>query len=139
MTDTRKTAADVPIGLCVYGVAYTAGFAGRGTPRANPRPLDAMGFLELAAKLGLSVIEIPFGYVHPQEDEGALAAYMEEARERGLRVVSAGLAIETEPFRRHLGMCQRLGITTVRCVLSSVLCGEIRADGQDMKQPTRLR
>jgi sugar phosphate isomerase/epimerase len=129
VTDARKSAADVPIGLCVYGIAYTAGFAGRGTPRANPRPLDAIAFLELAAKLGLSAIEIPFGYVHTQEEEAALRTYVEAAQERGLRVISAGLPIEVEPFRRHLAMCQRLGIPTVRCVLSSVLCGDRRPLG----------
>jgi sugar phosphate isomerase/epimerase len=130
VTDVRKPAiVDVPVGLCVYGIAYTAGFAGRGTPRANPHPVDAIGFLDLAAKLGLSAVEVPFGYIHPQEDEGALRAYIAEAEARGLRVISAGLAIETEPFRRHLALCQRLGIKTVRCVLSSVLCGDRRPIG----------
>lgn len=129
VTDARRSAADVPIGLCLYAIAYTAGFAGRGTPRANPRPLGSMGFLELAAKLKLSAVEIPFGYIDPQEDAAALAAYVHEAAERGLRVISAGLPIETEPFRRHIAMCQRLGITTVRCVLSSVLCGDRRPIG----------
>ncbi len=129
MTDARRSAADVPIGLCVYGIAYTAGFAGRGTPRANPQPLDAMGFLELAAKLRLSAVEVPFAYIHPQEDEGALREYVDEAAVRGLRVVSAGLPIEVEPFRQHLARCRRLGITTVRCVLSSVLCGDRRPIG----------
>ena len=100
VTDAAKSAADVPIGLCVYGIAYTAGFVGRGTPRANPHPLDAIGFLELAAKLGLSAIELPFAYIHPQEDEVSLRAYVEAATERGLRVISAGLPIEIEPFRR---------------------------------------
>lgn len=129
VTDERKSAADLPIGLCVYGIAYTAGFAGKGTPRANPRPVDALGFLDLATKLGLSAIEIPFSYIHPQEDEAALQAYVQEANERGLRVISAGLPIEVEPFRKHLAICQRLGITTVRCVLSSVLCGDRRPIG----------
>jgi hypothetical protein len=90
VTDARKSAADLPIGLCVYGIAYLAGFAGRNTPRANPRPLDAIGFLDLATKLGLTAIEVPFGYMHPQEDEAALRAYCEEANERGLRVISVG-------------------------------------------------
>ena len=128
MTDARKS-AQVPIGLCVYGIAYIAGFAGRGTPRANPRPLDAIGVLELAAQFGLNAVELPFGYIHPQEDEAILRAYCEQASEKGLRVISAGLPIEVEPFRRHLALCQRLGITTVRCVLSSVLCGDRRPIG----------
>ena len=129
VTDARKSAADVPIGLCVYGIAYLAGFVGRGTPRANPHPLDAMGFLELATKLRLSAIEIPFSYIDPQEDEGALRAYIAEAEARGMRVISAGLPIEVEPFRHHLVLCKRLGITTVRCVLSSVLCCDRRPLG----------
>jgi sugar phosphate isomerase/epimerase len=129
VTDARKGAADLPIGLCVYGIAYTTGFVGRGTPRANPYPLDARGFLALAVKLGLSAIEIPFGYVHAEEDEDALRAYVEEAREAGLQVISAGLPIESEPFTQHLALCQRLGIPTVRCVLSSVLCGDRRPIG----------
>ena len=128
MTDARKS-AQVPIGLCVYGIAYIAGFAGRGTPRVNPRPLDAIGVLELAAQFGLNAVELPFGYIHPQEDEAILRAYCEQASEKGLRVISAGLPIEVEPFRRHLALCQRLGITTVRCVLSSVLCGDRRPIG----------
>lgn len=121
---TERISADLPIGLCVFGIAYSAGFAGRGTPRANPRPLDATGFLELAAQLGLRAIELPFGYIHPKADEAALQAYCEQARDKGLRVISAGPAIEVEPFRDHLALCQRLGITTVRCTLSSVLCGD---------------
>jgi sugar phosphate isomerase/epimerase len=129
VTDARRTPADVPIGLCVYGIAYTAGFVGRGTPRANPHPLDAIGFLELATKLGLSAIEVPFGYIDTQEEEAALHRYVDEANERGLRVVSAGLPIEVEPFKRHLAVCQRLGIKTVRCVLSGVLCGDRRPIG----------
>ena len=129
MTDVRRSAADVPIGLCVYGIAYTAGFAGRGTPRANPRPLDAVGVMELAAKLKLAAIELPFAYIHPQEDEAALRAYVEAANEAGLQVISAGLPIEVEPFRRHLAACKRLGIKTVRCVLSSILTGDRRPIG----------
>jgi sugar phosphate isomerase/epimerase len=132
VTDARSPAdapVTLPIGLCVYGIAYTCGFAGRGTPRANPNALDAKGFLDLAAQLGLAAIELPFSYIHPQEDEAALRAYIEEAEARGLRVVSAGLPIETEPFRHHLALCQRLGIKTVRCVLSTILCGDRRPIG----------
>ncbi len=128
MTDAQPSAR-LPIGLCVYGVAYLAGFVGRGTPRVNPHPLDAIGILELAEKLGLSAVELPFGYIDPQEDEAALIAYCDRANAMGLRIVSAGLPIEVEPFRRHLALCQRLGITTVRCVLSSVLCGDRRPIG----------
>jgi hypothetical protein len=128
VTDDQPSAR-LPIGLCVYGVAYLAGFMGRGTPRANPHPLDAIGILELAEKLGLSAVELPFGYIHPQEDEAALKAYCDRANKMGLRIISAGLPIEVEPFRRHLALCQRLGITTVRCVLSSVLCGDRRPIG----------
>lgn len=126
---TERTPAEVPVGLCVYGIAYLAGFVGRGTSRANPHPLDANSFLDLAARLGLKAIELPFAYIHPHEDESALRTYVEQVREKGLHIVSAGLPIEVEPFRRHLALCRRLGITTVRCVLSNVLTGDRRPIG----------
>lgn len=119
----------LPVGLCVYGIAYSAGFTGRGTPRANPRPLDAPGMLDLAAELGLSSVELPFGYIHPDEDAKVLRAFCAQARDLELRVTSAGLPIEVDPFIRHLELAHQAGIKTVRCVLSGVLCGDRRPLG----------
>jgi len=129
--DASGDASSVPLslGVCIYGIAYSAGMVGRGTPRANPRPLDATGFLHLAAELGLNSVEVPLPYIHPTEDLAALRAYVHQAHDLGLRVVSAGVPIEEDAFRHHLHTLHNLGIRTVRCVLSSVLCGDRRPIG----------
>jgi sugar phosphate isomerase/epimerase len=129
LVTSAHPALRLPIGVCVYGLAYSAGFVGRGTARANPRPLDAPGLLSLAAELGLSSVELPFGYIHPDEDAAALQAYCAQARDFELRVTSAGLPVEVDPFIRHLELAHSVGIKTVRCVLSSVLCGDRRPIG----------
>jgi len=38
--------ASRPFGLCAYGVPYLCGFAGKGTPQVNLRPLDVFGLVE---------------------------------------------------------------------------------------------
>ncbi len=127
--NSAHPALRLPIGLCVYGISYSTGFVGQGSPRANPHPLDAPGFLSLAAKLGLSSVELPFGYIHTDEDEAALRNFCAEAHDFELRVTSAGLPIEVGPFIRHLNLAHIMGIKTVRCVLSGVLCGDRRPIG----------
>ncbi|HXF60727.1 MAG TPA: sugar phosphate isomerase/epimerase family protein [Caldilineaceae bacterium] len=114
----------LPIGLCVFGISYSAGFVGRGTPRAHPNPIGPLAFLELAARLRLCSVEMPIGYITADEDERTLAAFRDRADALGLRLVVAGPAIEVEPFRRCLALAERLGAQTVRCVLSGVLCGD---------------
>ncbi|CAN5821877.1 sugar phosphate isomerase/epimerase [soil metagenome] len=119
----------IPIGLCVYGIAYTAGFMGNGTPRANPKPLTAHQFLDLAAQLGLSSVETHLGYISAQEDEAALLAFRDRAQELGLQFVSAGPKIDVDAFRQHLPVAAKLGVKTVRCVISGILCGDRRPLG----------
>jgi 3-oxoisoapionate decarboxylase len=124
VTSSVASPSRLPIGLCVYGIAYSAGLVGKGTPRAHPNPLDGVDFLELAAQSGLSSVELPTTYMAPDEDPAALAAFCARAAELNLVIVSAGVPIETEIFRRHLELIAPLGIKTVRCILSGVLCGD---------------
>jgi len=119
----------IPIGLCVYGIAYNAGFMGNGTERANPKPIDSHVFLELAASLGLSSVETHLGYVSPQEDAATLLAFRDQAQDLGLRLVTVGPKINAEAFRPHLELAARLGVKTVRCVISGILCGDRRPLG----------
>lgn len=116
--------ARLPIGLCVFGIAYSCGFVGRGSARAHPAPLNAYDVLALAARLGLNAVELPPAYIDPGTDPAALAAFRDRAAELGLRIVVAGPAIDPDAFRRHLEIAQQLGATTVRCTLSHVLCGD---------------
>ena len=119
----------IPIGLCLYGIAYSTGLMGNGTPRANPNPIGPSEFLALAARLGLSSVETHLGYISPQEDETALLAFRDQAQELGLKLVLAGPKIDVDAFSQHLPVAAKLGVRTVRCVISGLLCGDRRPMG----------
>ena len=114
----------IPIGLCIYGIGYTVGFVGRGTPRGNAEPLTPHQFLDLAAQKGLSSVETTLRYIAADEDPQALADFHAHAQELGLQLVTAGPAIDPVPFRQHLKLAASLGVKTVRCTLSSILMGD---------------
>lgn len=120
----KQTSNRIPVGLCIFGISYTAGYVGRGTPRANPTPLTPAEFLELTARHGLTSVELNADFIEANEDERALAAFRDRANELGLGIVTAGPRIEVEPFLRHFKIAQLLGATTVRCVISGILCGD---------------
>ena len=46
------------IGLSPYGLTYTLGLQGRGTPRANPNGRGLEGFVAIAEGLGATTLEI---------------------------------------------------------------------------------
>ena len=119
----------IPIGLCLYGIAYSTGLMGNGTARANLSPIRPAEFLALAARLGLSSVETHLGYVSPQEDETALLAFRDQAQALGLKLVLAGPKIDVDAFRQHLPVAAKLGVRTVRCVISGLLCGDRRPMG----------
>lgn len=110
----------LPFGLCAYGLLYTCGFAGRGTPLANPRPLDMFGLADLAAGLGLDTLEIPPHELPPDR----LAEFRRHAAGRGLRLVVAGRRLSYETLAEELEAAAVLGATVVRCTLSGILCGD---------------
>ena len=126
---TTNSTNRIPIGLCLYGIAYTTGLVGHGTPRANPKPVGPNEFLDLAAQKGLSSVETHLGYISPQEDEATLLAFRDRARDLGLQFVIAGPKIDVEAFRHHLPLAAKLGVRTVRCVISGILCGDRRPIG----------
>ncbi|RIK27509.1 MAG: hypothetical protein DCC55_39350, partial [Chloroflexi bacterium] len=119
----------LPIGLCIFGIAYTAGFTGNWQQRTHGKPLDPNEFLDLAARLGLTSVEAPPRYITPDEDEAALAAFRERAAERGLQIVLAGPRIELEAFKQAIPQAKLLGANTIRCVISGILCGDRRPIG----------
>jgi sugar phosphate isomerase/epimerase len=126
MTDS---ASRIPIGLCIFGIAYTAGFTGNWAQRTDGKPLGAVEFLDLAARFGLTSVEAPPRYIDQAEDEGALANFRAEAEERGLSFVLAGPRIDFEAFRKAIPQAKLLGATVIRCVISGVLCGDRRPIG----------
>lgn len=125
----EPTQARIPIGLCIFGIAYTAGFTGNWKERTDGKPLAPFEFLELTARLGLTSVEMPPKYIAPAEDEPTLAAFARRAQELDLGVVMAGPRIDLEAFRQALPQARLLGAKTVRCVISGILCGDRRPLG----------
>jgi sugar phosphate isomerase/epimerase len=53
------------VGLNPYGVAFTVGLQGLGTPRVNPRGIGLTGFIELARQIGVRSIELDWRWLMP--------------------------------------------------------------------------
>ena len=110
------------IGLNPYGIAYSVGLHGKGTPRANPRPLGLDGYVALAEEIGAAVLELPTVLLAAL-DEGGLVRLRERLAERGVTpVLSQGPP--TRGFSDSLRCAAALGADVVRMSLTSVLCGD---------------
>lgn len=133
MAQTPDVAQRRPYGLCLYGVLYAAGFAGRGTPLANPHPIDADGLLDLANEFRLNAVELAPGFISATLDRGRLRDYRARADELGIAIVVAGpQPLEIDSFRDHIDICGDLGSPVLRCTMSSVLEGDrARVGGLD--------
>jgi sugar phosphate isomerase/epimerase len=57
------------VGLNPYGLAYTLGMQGAGTPRANPHPLGMAGFVAAAREVGARCIELDGRWLAAMSDE----------------------------------------------------------------------
>lgn len=53
------------LGLNPYGLTYTLGLQGAGTPRANPDPLGMEGFVRIVRDAGLGCIELDWRWLTP--------------------------------------------------------------------------
>ncbi|MBX3011779.1 MAG: sugar phosphate isomerase/epimerase, partial [Caldilineaceae bacterium] len=119
----------LPIGLCIFGIAYSAGYTGNWAQRTDGKPIGPLAFLDLATRLGLSSVEAPPAYFAPSGEPQALVAFREQATERGLGIVVDGPRIDPVAFRPCLEQAAVLGAKVVRCVLSGILCGDRRPMG----------
>jgi len=111
----------LPIGLCVYAIPYLFGVGGAD---ANPDPLGYFGFMELAARLGLSAVEIPPLAAGPEKDAPTPEAIRDRAGELGLQVVAAGRRVRRETLSEDIDFASAIGAGVLRCTLSGVLCGD---------------
>ena len=57
------------IGLNPYGLTWTLGLQGRGTPRANPAGRGLEGFFAIADELGARVLEIFDPWLQAMSDD----------------------------------------------------------------------
>ncbi|HQZ13600.1 MAG TPA: TIM barrel protein [Devosia sp.] len=113
------------MGLNPYGLTYTLGLQGRGTPRANPRATGLDGFLSLAAELDAKVVELWDGWLS-EADLGALRARL-EAHDM-LPVVSSGL--HNGDIDANIHYAKALGADRIRVALTHILCGDRAAAGR---------
>lgn len=57
------------VGLNPYGLAYTLGMQGAGTPRANDRPMGMAGFVTIAREMGARCIELDGRWLGAMPDD----------------------------------------------------------------------
>jgi sugar phosphate isomerase/epimerase len=110
------------VGLNPYGLTWTLGLQGAGTPRANPQGGGLEGFITIAGRIGARMIDIhnPWLTVLDPDGLGALKARL--AALGLMPVVSSSLP--HEPVERALDNAAAIGARVVRVGLSTVLCGD---------------
>jgi sugar phosphate isomerase/epimerase len=121
------SARRVVFGLNPYGLTYHLGLQGAGTARANPNGAGLEGFIALCTELGARAIEIFDPWLRGKSDE-ELVALRERLKALGLTpIVSWGLMMG--PFESALRSARALDAKTIRCGLTTVLCGDRAALG----------
>ena len=119
----------VLFGLNPYGLTYHLGLQGAGTPRANPKGAGLEGFIALCHELGARCIEIFDPWLRNLSD-GELAALKDRLGSLGLTpIVSWGLMMG--PFESALRSARALDAKTIRCGLTTVLCGDRAKLGEE--------
>jgi sugar phosphate isomerase/epimerase len=115
------------VGLNPYGLTYSVGLQGAGTPRANPEGTGLDGFLATAAELGAEVVEIFSPWLTALGTDGR-RALGERLRSEG-RIPVASASLYGERIEDLLENAVDLGARTMRLGLSPVLCGDRNAFG----------
>lgn len=116
------------VGLNPYGLTFTLGLQGRGTPRANPAGRGLQGFLALAEEIGAEVVEIFDPWLQELTDAEVRAVADRLAASGAVPVVSAGIDM-MGPMEQAFRSARLLGARTIRLGLSPVLCGDRNAWG----------
>jgi sugar phosphate isomerase/epimerase len=76
------------VGVNPYGLTYTLGFQGAGTPRVNPAPVGLDGFVRIAREIGARCIELDWRWLTPLDDD-TLAQLGDECRADGMAVITS--------------------------------------------------
>ena len=118
-------------GLNPYGLTYHLGLQGANGPRANPKGRGLEGFLALGNELGAKVMEIFDPWLRAMSD-AELAHLRARLEAAGVTpIVSWGLMMG--PFESAIRSARALGATTIRCGLTTVLCGDRAKLGEGWK------
>jgi sugar phosphate isomerase/epimerase len=114
----------IRFGLNPYGLTYTLGMQGRGTPRANPKATGLDGFLAIAAEVGAKVVELWDGWLAKAD----LVVLGERLTSLDiLPVVSSGL--HNGDVDACIRYAHALGAYRIRFALTPILCGDRAAAG----------
>lgn len=118
------------VGLNPYGLTWTLGLQGRGTPRANPAGSGLEGFLAIAEALGARVVEIFDPWLQEMSDEDILRLRDRLAEKDMTPVASAGLNM-MGPMEAAFRSARLLDAKVIRLGLTPVLCGDRAAQGEN--------
>jgi 3-oxoisoapionate decarboxylase len=115
------------VGLNPYGLTYTLGLQGQGTPRANPRGGGLEGFIAIGRELGAKTLEIFEPWLAGMSEDELEAL---RGRLGGLAmapIVSSGL--QTGDIESCVRSARGLGAKLIRFALTPILCGDRNAAG----------
>jgi sugar phosphate isomerase/epimerase len=112
------------VGLNPYGLTYTLGFQGTGTPRVNPAPVGLEGFVRIAREIGARCIELDWRWLEPLDDD-ALARLGDECRADGMTVITSSWLHHRpgETLDEPVRAARALGAALMRLHLTPVLEG----------------
>lgn len=125
----------VPFALCAYSVPHLMGYLKTRDGELCPAPLTPLQLMDTAVELGLSGVEFPLSSLVPSFDGARIQTdeitydVTRELATRGLRIVADYGAIldhDADHLRDYLTLAAGVGATTVRTVLSHLLCGDRR-------------
>lgn len=117
------------VGLNPYGLTYTLGLQGAGTPRANPRPIGLEGFIAVAREAGARCIELDWRWLTPMTGDDL--ARLRDKVEGMTPICSFWLAQQPGETLEHGVRCATaIGAPIVRLHLTPVVEGARAAWGQ---------
>ncbi len=123
---TRSASGSIAMGVNPYGLTYTLGLQGAGTPRANPNGTGLDGFIDIAEQIGAASIEIFNPWLTALGSDGRRALRSRLDTLGMVPIVSAGLSEGIEaPLQNAIDLDAR----TMRLGLSPILCGDRNAFG----------
>jgi sugar phosphate isomerase/epimerase len=110
------------VGLNPYGLAYTVGLQGLGTPRVNPEPIGLEGFIRIVREIDARCIELDWRWLFPMTD-AELRALGERLAELP-RICSYWLQQQPgETLDEAIRCASGVGARTLRLHLTPVLEG----------------
>lgn len=117
------------VGLNPFGLTYTVGLQGRGTPRENPKAVGLDGFIDITVEIGAQSIELPNGWLAAMSDD-ELAALRQRIDGLGLTPI-IGSGLPHEPHGAAIRSAVALGARTIRLAITRILCGDRAELGDD--------